>query len=170
MRISDWSSDVCSSDLGKFDALKAEITDLESQESRAQFLDDAERRQTGTVVSGSESFANIESRVSLLSVLRAGMEGRALNGAEAEVHAELERRHGKAQNGGILVPLAAFEQRANTTPPASDRVVPDHRADQDIGPPPASLPVKNLGVRTLSCLFGNVSLTKAGTDLSVRWV
>src|SRR3546814_2755718 len=60
------SRNLTADESGKFDALKAEITDLESQESRAQFLDDAERRQTGTVVSGSESFANIESRVSLL--------------------------------------------------------------------------------------------------------
>ena len=153
-----------------FEKLKGEITDLEAQESRQQFLEDAERRQTGTVVSGSESFANIESRVSLLSVLRAGMEGRALSGAEAEVHAELERRHGKAQNGGILVPLAAFEQRANTTTSAADLVGTDHRADQYIGPLRDSLLVKNLGVRTLSGLVGNVSIPKAGTGLSAGWV
>src|SRR3546814_7449035 len=98
------------------------------------------------------------------------MEGRALNGAEAEVHAELERRHGKAQNGGILVPLAAFEQRANTTTSAADLVGTDHRADQYIGPLRDSLLVKNLGVRTLSGLVGHVSIPKAGTGLSAGWV
>jgi hypothetical protein len=36
----------------KFDTLTGEITDLESQEARAAFLDDAERRQTGTVIAG----------------------------------------------------------------------------------------------------------------------
>lgn len=154
----------------KFDGLKAEIEQLEQQETRAQFLDDAERRASGTVVVGSDSFDNLESRVSLLSVLRAGMEGRALSGAEAEVHAELERRHGKAQNGGILVPLAAFEKRANTTATAPELVGTDHRADQYIGPLRDSLLVRSLGVRTLSGLVGNVSIPKYGTGLSAGWV
>lgn len=154
----------------KFDGLKAEIEQLEQQEARAQFLDDAERRATGTVVTGSDSLADLESRVSLLTVLRAGMEGRTLTGAEAEIHAELERRHGKAQHGGILVPLAAFEKRANTTTSAADLVGTDHRADQYIGPLRDSLLVRNLGVRTLSGLVGNVSIPKWGSGLSAGWV
>ena len=154
----------------KFDGLKAEIEQLEQQETRAQFLDDAERRASGTVVVGSDSFDNLESRVSLLSVLRAGMEGRALSGAEAEVHAELERRHGKAQNGGILVPLAAFEKRANTTATAPELVGTDHRAQDYIGPLRDSLLVRSLGVRTLSGLVGNVSIPKYGSGLSAGWV
>lgn len=153
-----------------FDKLKAEISDLEAQESRAQFLDDAERRQSGTVVTGGDNFGDLERRVSLLSVLQAGMEGRALNGAEAEVHAELERRHGKGKHGGILVPLSAFERRANTTTSADDLVGTDHRADQFIGPLRNSLLVKALGVRTLSGLVGNVSIPKHGTGLTAGWV
>lgn len=154
----------------KFDGLKAEIEQLEQQEARAQFLDDAERRATGTVVTGSDSLADLESRVSLLTVLRAGMEGRTLTGAEAEIHAELERRHGKAQHGGVLVPLAAFEKRANTTTTADDLVGTSHRADQYIGPLRDSLLVRNLGVRTLSGLVGNVSIPKWGSGLSAGWV
>lgn len=153
-----------------FDKIKAEITDLEAQESRAQFLDDAERRQSGTVITGGDHAAALEQRVSLLSVLRAGMEGRAITGAEAEMHAELERRHGAPKHGGILVPLAAFEKRANTTTSAPELVGTDHRADQYIGPLRASLLVKRLGVRTLSGLVGNVSIPKAGTGLSAGWV
>ena len=71
---------------------------------------------------GGDSYADAEQRVSLLRVLQAGMEGRALDGAEAEVHAELERRHGRGRNGGILVPLSAFERRANTLATAPDLV------------------------------------------------
>lgn len=153
-----------------FDKIKSEITDLEAQESRAQFVEDAERRMSGTVVSGGDNFASAETRVNLLSVLRAGMEGRALSGVEAEVHAELERRHGKAQNGGILVPLAAFEKRANTTTTAAELVGTDHRADQFIGPLRDSLLVRNLGVRTLSGLVGNVSIPKWGSGLTAGWV
>src|SRR3546814_20629809 len=67
-------------------------------------------------------------------------------------------------------PLAAFEQRANTTTSAADLVGTDHRADQYIGPLRDSLLVKNLGVRTLSGLVGNVSIPKAGTGLAAVWV
>src|SRR3546814_9908404 len=97
--------------------MKAEITDLEAQESRVAFLDEQERRASGVVITGNgDNFAQAESQVSLLRVLQAGMEGRALTGVEAEVHAELERRHGRGKHGGLLVPLSVFnEQRANTT-------------------------------------------------------
>src|SRR5690606_10856857 len=96
--------------------------------------------------------------------------GRALSGAEAEVHAELERRHGKAKHGGILVPLSAFEARANTTTTAGELVGTDHRASDYIGPLRASLLVKALGVRTLSGLTGNVSIPKHGAGLTAGWV
>jgi HK97 family phage major capsid protein len=81
----------------KFDTLKAEITGLETQEARQQFLDDAERRQAGTVISGNgeHGLGELETRVSLLRVLQAGVEGRSLDGAEAEYNAEMERRIGR---------------------------------------------------------------------------
>ena len=152
-----------------FDATKATIAGLEAAEQRQQFMDEAERRSTGTPVHGDTSAA-LESRVSLLTVLRAGMEGRSLSGAEAEMHAELQRRHGAPKHGGILVPLAAFETRANTTTTAGELVGTDHRADQYIGPLRNSLLVQRLGVRTLSGLVGNVSIPKAGAGLSAGWV
>ena len=155
-----------------FNDIKAIIQGLEQQEQRQQFIDDAERRSVGTPVStGGDSLAELESRASLLTVLRSSMEGRALTGADAELHAELERRHGKPKHGGILVPLAAFERRdPNTTATAAQLVGTDHRADQFIGPLRASLLVKSLGVRTLSGLHGNVSIPKAGAGLSAGWV
>src|SRR5690606_3814041 len=133
---------------------------------------DAERRTPGKVVTGNgDTFADLEGRVSLLSVLRAGMEGRALEGAEAEMHAELERRHGRGKHGGILVPLAAFERRdPNTTATAPELVGTDHRADQFIGPLRNSLLVRALGVRTLSGLVGNVSIPKHAAGLTAGWV
>jgi len=156
----------------KFDALKAEITDLEAAESRQQFVDDAERRAAGvTVVTGNGDTRNsLEQRVSLLAVLRAASEGRALTGAEAEMHAELERRNGAPKHGGILVPLSAFETRANTVAGSPELVGTAHRADLYIGPLRNSLLVRKLGVRTLPGLTGNVSIPKAGAGLSVGWV
>lgn len=155
----------------KFDAIKGAITDLEQQEQRQQFMDDADRRSIGTPITGNtDTLPELEKRASLLAVVRAGMEGRALTGADAEVHAELERRHGKAKHGGILVPLSAFEKRQNMTTTAPELVATQHRADQYIGPLRDSVLVQRLGVRTLSGLTGNVSIPKAGTGLSVGWV
>ncbi|AER56929.1 putative phage-related protein [Pseudoxanthomonas spadix BD-a59] len=153
----------------KFDSLKAEIQSLEAAEARAQFMAEAERRAPGTPVSGEHGSA-LESRVSVLSVIRSMVEGRALSGAEAEMHAELERRHGAAKHGGVLVPMSAFERRATTTATAPELVGTAHMADQFIGPLRNSLLVRTLGVRTLSGLTGNVSIPKAGTGLSVGWV
>ena len=152
-----------------FDALRSEITELETQERRAEWLADLDRNANGTVVHGNGE-RDLEQRVSLLSVLRAGMEGRALTGAEAEMHAELQRRHGTPKHGGILVPLSAFEKRANTTTTAPELVGTDHRADLYIGPLRDSLLVRQLGVRTLTGLVGNVSIPKAGAGLSAGWV
>ncbi|WP_407460189.1 phage major capsid protein [Xanthomonas campestris pv. raphani] len=154
---------------GKFANLQTEITALESDEQRQQFLDDAERRSQARPVH-TPNGSDTETRVSLLAVVRAGMEGRSLTGAEAEMHAELERRHGPARNGGILVPLSAFERRANTTATAPELVATQHRADQYIGPLRDSLLVRSLGVRTLSGLTGNVSIPKAGAGLTAGWV
>lgn len=155
----------------KFTALQSEITDLESQEARQQFLDDAERRQAGTVVAGErgDGFADVENRVSLLRVLQAGAESRSLDGAEAEYNAEMERRNGrKAQ--GLYVPMRLLEQRVNTAANNSQLVPTDHHPDQYIGALRSNLLTRRLGVRVLSGLSGNVSIPKHGTGTVVGWV
>ena len=156
----------------KFDTLKSEITDLESAESRQQFVDDQERRQAGTAVttgSGGDTIAALEGRVSLLRVLQAGVEGRSLSGAELEYAQETERRTGrKAQ--GVFVPMSALERRVNTTSTAGELVPTDHRSDLYIQPLRNRLLARRLGVRVLSGLHGNVSIPKHGTGVSVGWV
>jgi HK97 family phage major capsid protein len=158
-----------SDETATFDTLKATITDLEAQEARAQFLDDAERRASGTVIHGDRSVADLESRVSLMAVIRAQMEGRALTGAEAEYHAETERRTGRKATG-LFVPMSALERRVNTTTSAADLVGTDHRADQYIEPLRNKLLARRLGVRVLSGLRGNVSIPKHGTSVTSGWV
>lgn len=154
----------------KFDAIKGEITELEAEEQRAQYIEDLERRTTGQRVSGAgESLADVESRVSLIEVMRAGMEGRALTGAAAEYHAETERRTGrKAQ--GVFVPMRSLEQRVSTTGSAPEIVPTEHRPDQYIEPFRNSLLARRLGVRVLSGLSGNLSIPKYGTGTTVGWV
>lgn len=149
----------------RFDALKAEITKIEADEARATFLEDAERR----AVSVDKPRAAMERQVNLVEVIRAQVEGRALNGAAAEYSQDAERRTGrKAQ--GVFVPLAALEQRVGTTSSAGELVPTDHRADQYIEPFRNSLLARRLGVRVLSGLTGNVSIPKHGTGTTVGWV
>jgi HK97 family phage major capsid protein len=155
----------------QFDSLKAEITGLEAQESRAQFLDDAERRSLGSPV-GDKSLNALHREVNLLDVIRSQMEGRALSGAALESHQESERRTGRKAEG-VFVPMAALEQRvqtANSDPAGGYLVGTDHRADQYIEPLRNSLLARSLGVRVLSGLTGNVTVPKHGTGCSSGWV
>lgn len=93
-----------------FATIRADIESLEQDEQRQQFLDDAERRAAGVTVTagnGGDTIAALESRVSLMRVLQAGVEPRALSGEELEYAQETERRTGpKAQ--GVLVPMSAL--------------------------------------------------------------
>ena len=152
----------------RFDALKGEVQTLESDEQRAQFMADMERRQAGDPVADKPA-AQLEQRVSLLKVLQAAMEGRALTGAEAEYAAETERRTGrKAQ--GVFVPASLFEKRATLTTTTPELIGTEHRADMFIAPFRDALLARRLGVRVLSGLRGNISIPKYGTGLSVGWV
>jgi HK97 family phage major capsid protein len=153
-----------------FDKLKAEVTDLEGQEARAQFLADAERRMQGQPADGEHrDRAGMEGRVSLLRLLQAQTEQRALTGAEAEFHAEAERRTGrKAQ--GTFVPMSLLETRVQTTTTGNDLVGTDLRPDQFIAPLRNALLARRLGVRVLPGLSGNVAIPRHTSGLTVGWV
>jgi len=151
-----------------FDSLKATITDLEGQESRATFLEDAERRAMGTPVD--KGLNALHTQVNVLDVIRSQMEGRALSGAALESHQESERRTGrKAQ--GVFIPMAALESRAaNTTATAPELIATNNRADLYIEPFRNALLARRLGVRVLSNLTGNVSIPKYATGNAAGWV
>ncbi len=153
----------------KFDSLKAKVTDLEGQEARASFLAEAERRMAGTPVTGDKSFTELESNISLMSVIRAGMEGRALSGAEAEYSKEIERRTGR-KAGGTFVPLSILEKRVNTTTSGAQIVPTDHRPDQFIDPLRNKLLARSLGARVLTGLQGDVSIPAYGSGVTSGWV
>lgn len=156
-----------SDEVAKFEALKTRVTDLEGQEARASFLADAERRMIGTPVDKSQ--ADLESNVSLLEVLRAGMEGRSLTGAAAEYSKETERRTGR-KAGGIYMPLSTLEKRVNTTSTAGDLVATEHRPDLFIEPFRNKLLARKLGARVITGLQGDVSIPGYGSGVSSGWV
>lgn len=156
----------------KFDKLKGEISTIEADEARAQFLEDAERRMLGQGDAQHRDHATLEGRVSLLDVLQAGLEGRALTGAAAEYSKEAERRTGrKAQ--GAFIPLALLEQRVAIT--SSDTaggylVGTDNRADQYIQPFRNKLLMRKLGARVLSGLRGDVTIPRHTGSTTAGWV
>lgn len=151
----------------KFDALKAEITDLEGQEARQTFIDEAERRAAGEPVD--KSAAALESRINLLDAVAAQVENRALTGAIAEFNQEQQRQGIEAR--GVLVPASIFEKRAANTTTTADGIVPeDFRADQLIGLLRNSAIVRSLGARTLSGLRGNVVIPKQTSTTAATWL
>ena len=153
----------------KFDAIKAEIVNLEGQEARAQFVEEAERRSLGAPVHKSE--AALEGRVNVLDAIAAQIENRSVTGALAEFQAEAKRQGLTARNGGILVPTSIFEKRATMTTTGAAAVVPDdYRADQFIGLLRNSLIVRQLGARVLPGLKGDTVLPKATGSATAYWV
>ncbi len=154
-----------------FDKLKSEIVDLESQELRAQFLDDAERRQTGIVVAGSEGMAALEKRINVLDAIAAQVDQRAVTGALAEFQQEAKRNGIEPRAGGVLVPSSIFEKRATQTTTSSASIVPDDYRPQDfIGLLRNSLIVRQLGARVLTGLRGDTVLPKQTGASTAYWI
>ena len=153
----------------KFDAIKGEITALEGQEARAQFLEDAERRSLGAPVDKARN--ELEGQVNVLDAIACQIENRSASGALAEFQAEAKRQGLTARNGGILVPTSIFEKRATMTTTGAAAVVPDdYRADQFIGLLRNSMIVKSLGARVLTGLRGDTVLPKATGAATAYWV
>lgn len=153
----------------QFDGIKAEITALEGQEARAQFVEDAERRSMGAPVDTQRKDA--ESRVTVLDAIACQVENRAATGALAEFQQEAKRQGIEARNGGVLVPTSIFEKRATQTTTSSAAIVPDdYKADQFIGLLRNSLIVKSLGARVLTGLRGDTVIPKQTGASTAYWV
>ena len=153
----------------KFDAIKAEIVNLEGQEARAQFVEEAERRSLGQPVDKARN--DMEGQVNVMDAIACQIENRSASGALAEFQAEAKRQGLTARNGGILVPTSIFEKRTTMTTTGAAAVVPDdYRADQFIGLLRNSLIVRQLGARVLSGLRGDTVLPKATGAATAYWV
>lgn len=153
----------------RFDSLKTEVQGLESQEARALFVDEAERRMTGEPLDNIRRDA--EAQVNVLDAIACQVENRAATGALAEYQQEAKRRGIQARSGGILVPTSIFEKRATQTTATSTAIVPDdYRADQFIGLLRNSLIVKSLGARVLTGLRGDTVLPKQTGASTAYWI
>ena len=151
-----------------FDGLKAGITEIEAQEARAVFLEDAERRSLGTP---DTSRREMESAVNVTDAIRAQIEQRAVTGALAEFQAEAKRQGIEARHGGVLIPSSVFEKRATMTTTANAAIVPDdHKTDQFIGLLRNSTIVRSLGARVLTGLRGDTVIPKATGASTAYWL
>ncbi|WP_236749908.1 phage major capsid protein [Acidovorax carolinensis] len=150
-----------------FDVLKTTITDLEGQEQRAQFVEDAERRTAGEPVDKSRT--DLEGRISIVEAIAAHAENRSLTGALAEYNQEQKRQGVQAK--GVLVPHTLFEQRAAQTTTTAAGIVPeDFRADQFVGLLRNSMVVRSLGARVLPNLRGDVTIPRMATTSTAQWL
>lgn len=150
-----------------FEALKTGITDLEAQEARAEFLQEAERRSVG---SPDRRERDLEQRCSLVEAISAHAEQRSLTGALGEYNAE-QRRQG-IQAKGVLVPDSIFNETraAQTTTTAAGIVPDDFRPDQFVGILRNSLAVKGLGARVLIGLRGDVVIPRQTGTSTAQWL
>ena len=151
----------------KFDAIKAEIVNLEGQEARAQFVEDAERRALGAPVH--KSVADLEAGISIVEAIAAHAENRSLTGALAEYNQEQKRQGVQAK--GVLIPHSLFEKRAAQTTTTAAGIVPDDfRADQFVGLLRNSMIVRSLGARLLPNLRGDVVIPRQATTSTAQWI
>lgn len=155
----------------QFETLKNEERSVQKQIDRVEYLRSLERSAPADHVGDSHNkdFEKLKRSVSVSNIIRSQMNNQGLSGAELEYNQEAEKRSGrKAQ--GAFIPFDALETRANTTTSASDLVAANHRPQDYIGPLRASNIVRQMGVRTLTGLSGDVVIPKFGTGLSLGWV
>jgi len=160
----------------KFDALRGQLTSLDSQLERAQVIADAERSMaadTNQPQRGNDG--DFETACRNFSVTKAIAQQLAPSevdaGRELEISQELARRSG-ASPAGILVPHEVFlEKRDVLTSGSGGNLVPEqHRADLMIDRLRASLQVQGLGATVLTGLVGNQDIPRLTGSASAYWV
>ncbi len=164
----------------RFAVIEARSAELRTQERRAAFLDEADRRAAGTPVDGGTGDANLDrltAGVGLLDVVRAQMGGTDAGAGRArEVSAELARRSGRQPEGVLWhVGAARNETRTLTTAapadgPGSNIIPPDYRPDMFIDRLRNATRVRALGATVLTGLRGNVTIPKRTASVATGWV
>lgn len=156
----------------QFETLKNEERSIQKQIDRVEYLRSLERAAPADHVGDSHNkdFEKLKRSVSVQNIIRSQMQGTQLSGAELEYNKEAEKRSGKKAQGAFI-PFDALETRAtNNTTTAAELVAANHRPQDYIGALRSSNIVRQMGVRTLTGLSGDVVIPKFGTGLSLGWV
>ena len=164
--------DLTDEESAQFETLKNEERSIQKQIDRVEYLRSLERSAPADHVGDNHNkdFEKLKRSVSVQNIIQAQIAGRSLSGAELEYNKEAEKRSGKKAQGAFI-PFDALETRAtNNTTSASDLVATNHRPQDYIGALRASNIVRQMGVRTLTGLSGDVVIPKYGTGLSLGWV
>lgn len=164
--------DLTDEESAQFETLKNEERSIQKQIDRVEYLRSLERGAPADHVGDSHNkdFEKLKRSVSVQNIIQAQIAGRSLSGAELEYNKEAEKRSGKKAQGAFI-PFDSLETRAtNNTTSASDIVAANHRPQDYIGALRASNIVRQMGVRTLTGLSGDVVIPKYGTGLSLGWV
>ena len=156
----------------QFETLKNEERSIQKQIDRVEYLRSLERAAPADHVGDSHNkdFEKLKRSVSVQNIIQAQIAGRSLSGAELEYNKEAEKRSGKKAQGAFI-PFDALETRAtNNTTTAAELVAANHRPQDYIGALRSSNIVRQMGVRTLTGLSGDVVIPKFGSGLSLGWV
>jgi HK97 family phage major capsid protein len=161
----------------RFDALKVELETTEGAITRAEFLDDAERRAAGTPITGGRGRDNFETEARSFSLVRAiamqsGFRGIDA-GREVEISQELATRMGRPAQG-FYVPMEVFQKRVITTAapaggPGGNVIATDLLGNQYIDRLRAALVVRRMGARVLTNLVGNIDIPRLKTSANAGW-
>ena len=162
------NGDLSDAQAQRFDELRAENERLETQITRQQAIDDAERRMGGEPVQGDAYEAQLGS-FSIRKAL-AGAAGLDVDwGREREISQECARRMGKSLEG-VMIPLRAGEQRNTTVSGDVPNLIPtDHLAQSFIDKLRSRVVVTGLGATMLSDLRGDVEIPGMGASHTAHW-
>lgn len=159
----------------EFDKLKGQVENLEARIQRQQFIDDADRRATGTTIAGTgDNRLDGELRqFSLLKAIAAQVPDLRVDAArEREISAELQRRSGRPHQG-ITCPMTVFEKRVQSSHDAAlgGYLVPGQfRGDLFIDTLRAKLITARLGATVLNDLTGHVEIPRRTASSTAQWV
>jgi len=165
----------------RFDTLETEVRSIDERIARESRLAEFERTAAATPLNDNQpdNFATVERRASLQRAIAIASGMAAFDGAEKEVHEELERRNGrKFQGVGVssavfLVPRnpSGMEQRVVVSSTTGAGLIPtEHRPQDYIDALRANLVTARLGATVLSGLQGNVSIPKNAANRSGQWI
>ncbi len=165
----------------RFTELKTELENTENAISRAEYLEDAERREQGTPLLGQrDDFETATRDYSLQNLIRSQLQGESVDiGREREVSQEISRRDGRNPEG-LFVPYSIFQRKISqreverrnllTTGTGGNLVSTDHRGDLYIDELRDQLVIGRAGAMTLTGLSGNIDIPKGNGGAVVEWI
>lgn len=168
--------DLTPEQINLFNALKAELGKSDEKIERQAVIEDAERRMSGTPITGDPVFDREMRSFSMLKAIQHQLGAKVDAGRELEISAELAHLEGRSTDG-ILAPYSVFEKRAAGTMtsaapiggPGGNLIGTDHLGGQYVDMLREMNPLTGLGMRTLSGLVGNVEIPRMAAGTSVAW-